>query len=110
MTMSRYISRRVLNAALPALFLAALGYFVYHTVQGENGLLALSDIEARLVEAEREATLLADQRVALERRISLLRGTSLDPDMLDELARRELGYAHPLDVVIPAEQDSFKRN
>lgn len=110
MRATRYISRRVLNAAVPAAFLAALGYFVYHTVQGENGLLALSEIETRLADAEREATALTARRAALERRISLVRGPSLDPDMLDELARRELGYAHPLEVVIPMKQNILKVN
>lgn len=110
MRVTRYISRHILNAAAPAVFLAALAYFVYHTVQGENGLLALSEIETRLVEADREAALLADRRAALERRISLVRGPSLDRDMLDELARRELGYAHPLDVVIPMKQNILKGN
>ncbi len=90
--------------------LAAMSYIMYHTVQGDNGLLALSEAEAGLAKAQQEALWVSARRAALERRISLARDASLDRDLLDELARRELGYAHPLDVVIPLERERLKGN
>jgi len=79
-----------------------MAYFFYHAVQGEHGLLALREINARAAELQPKAEALADHRRALEARVALLQPDSLDPDMLDEQARRRLGFVHPDEIVILA--------
>jgi len=93
-------TRRLRRAVPPALFIFLMAYFFYHAVQGEYGLLALKEIDARAEKlAERAAELRAERR-ALEARVALLRPDKLDPDMLDEQARRRLGFVRPGEIVI----------
>ncbi|WP_395687847.1 septum formation initiator family protein [Aestuariivirga sp.] len=78
---------------------ALLGYFAWHAFQGQRGMPyrdALAVDAARLME-KRDA-LVAD-RQRLEQRVALLRPESIDPDLLDELARGMLELAKPSDVV-----------
>lgn len=93
--------KRRLRAALPpALLIVLCAYFVYHALHGEHGLWALRELEARAITLEARAQEIAAQRAALEARVALLRPDSLDLDMLDEQARRQLGVLHPDEVVI----------
>jgi len=92
---------RRLRRALPsAVFIGMLAYFLYHAVQGEHGLLALRELNARAEQLQPQAVALAAERRALEARLALLQPDSLDPDMLDEQARRRLGFLHPDEIVI----------
>lgn len=77
-----------------------MAYFLYHAVQGEHGLLALRDLNARAAELQPKAEAAAARRAALEKRLALLQPDGLDPDMLDEQARKRLGFVHPDEIVI----------
>ena len=88
------------EARLPALFACLFAYLGYHLVQGDYGLFAWKQMQADLTTLEAQAADLKAERVALENRVKLMRSDSLDPDMLDEQARRVLGYIHPDDVLI----------
>lgn len=84
----------------PVIFATVFGYFGYHLVNGDRGLLAMVHLqrENRIADqnlAEAEAT-----RKIWELRVSELRNQSLDPDMLDERARILLNYAGKDDVII----------
>lgn len=92
--------RRLSRAAAPAAFLCLISYFGYHAVHGDHGLLALRDLNARAQAMEHQAAALADRRRQLETKVALLRPDNLDPDMLDERARRTLGFVHPDEIVI----------
>lgn len=90
-----------LRAALPPAFLILLcGYFVYHALHGDHGLLALRELETRAGTLGERAREVAARRAALESRVALLRPDSLDLDMLDEQARRQLGVLHPDEIAI----------
>ena len=92
---------RVLRAVAPPLLALGLtGYFVFHAFHGDHGVLARMRLERQVESLTRELELVRGEREAIEKRVSLLRPRSLDPDMLEERARRTLGYAHPNDVVI----------
>jgi cell division protein FtsB len=45
------------------------------------------------------------ERQALEDKVRRLRPDSLDPDLIDELARRHLSLAGPLDVIILLDEE-----
>ncbi|GER08098.1 cell division protein [Iodidimonas muriae] len=88
------------RAVVPALLIMVLGYFLFHAIQGEHGLLALRELEKKARVLELRAESMADKRQSLEARVALLRPDNLDPDMLDEQARRSLGFVHPDEVVV----------
>ena len=84
----------------PVIFATVFGYFGYHLVNGDRGLLAMVHLQrenqiANQNLAEAEAT-----RKIWELRVSELRNQSLDPDMLDERARILLNYADKDDIII----------
>ena len=85
---------------LPALTAVYLGYFGFHAFNGSYGILAKAEIEA---EAERLTLELAEvqaERAELDARAALLRPGGIDPDLVDELARRDLNVIAPNEVVI----------
>jgi len=83
-------------------FVAALlvGYFGYHAYHGNHGIVASRAFEQEAMQLERERNALRATREGWERRIALLKPESLDPDLVDELARRDLFFAHPNDLVV----------
>lgn len=88
------------RVGLPVLTAAFLGYFGYHALSGSYGLIALAGFEAEAAELEAELDELQAERGALEARAELLRPAGLDPDMVDELARRNLNVIAPNEFVI----------
>lgn len=93
----RYRSRQIV---LPVFGACVIGYFVYHSVQGDHGLLSYLRLNNEVKRAETVLANLTQERQELERRVGLLHPLSLDPDMLEEMARKSLNLATPDDVVI----------
>ena len=81
------IRRRARQITIPVIGACVLGYFVYHTVQGDRGLLAYWRMTQEVNRAQTTLNGLQGQREVLERRVSLLRSKGLDLDMLDQQAR-----------------------
>ncbi len=84
----------------PVLGLCAIGYFAYHGVHGDRGLIAWWKVKQRVVAAKEALILSENEREKLEKRVRLLNPGSLDPDMLEERARLMLNYGHTDDIVI----------
>ena len=87
------------------LWLVALGiglaaYFGYHALTGSRGLLAWRGLNAELASTRQELDALRAERTALAEKVARLRHDGLDADLIDELARRQLSLADPLDVII----------
>src|SRR5262249_45090737 len=80
--------------------MALLGYFGWHAFKGQRGYPYRDKLAAEEAALEAKYKMIEDQRLALEHRVSLLRPDSIDPDMLDELARAELEMASPAEVVV----------
>ena len=78
----------------PVLTVAILGYFSFHALNGEYGLIARARLEDKAVKLQAELEQLQTRRETLERRVVLLRPSSLDPDMIDERARASLNMVH----------------
>jgi cell division protein FtsB len=94
------LKKRVRYVAAPVLGACLMGYFSYHLVQGERGLIAWLRLSNDIREAKEEAATVRLQREVLERRVSHLRPESLDRDLLDERARATLNVALPNEIVI----------
>lgn len=96
----RELKRRARDVIGPVLGFCIVGYFVYHSIEGDRGLLAYVHLNERLSEAKAQLEEVQAERKALEHRVDLLRTDNLDPDMLDERAHAVLNYARPDEVVI----------
>lgn len=94
------IRQMTLDAILPGVVMCLIAYFCYHAVQGELGLLSYVRLERQKSSLEAEAVAVSAQRAALEHRVRLMAPDKVDPDLLDELSRYELGFAHPDEIVI----------
>lgn len=86
---------------IPAICGAAVAYFSYYAICGTRGLIALTDTQARLAVAHEELATLTDQRKRLEHRIELLQPGSVDPDLVQEIARSQLLGSSPGEIAVP---------
>jgi cell division protein FtsB len=84
----------------PVIFATLFGYFGYHLVNGDRGLLAMARLEREVQIANQNLAEAETTRKIWERRVGELRNQSLDADMLDERARALLNYARKDDIII----------
>jgi cell division protein FtsB len=89
------------RAAIPALALIIVGTFAGHAVAGPNGLLAWGGYHRALKDRQAELARIEAERVQLRHRSALLDPRKADPDMADELVRKDLGLVRPDEVIIP---------
>lgn len=101
MRIRRSVTRLFANLVIPALCAATVAYFGYYTIWGTRGLLALSDTHARLAVQQEQLASLKDDRARLEHRIKLLEPGSVDPDMVEEVARDQLLDSAPGQIAVP---------
>jgi cell division protein FtsB len=78
-----------------------IGNFAGYAIAGSNGLLALGDYRQQLASRQVELKRVEAQRSELLHRVALLDSRHVDPDMADELVRRDMGLARPDEVIIP---------
>ncbi len=91
---------RARHVLFPAFGVSAILYFAYHGINGDRGLLAWRELEQRVERERADLNRARRARETLEHRVKLLYSESLDPDMLDESARRLLNYGRPEEIVI----------
>jgi cell division protein FtsB len=89
------------RAALPALAVIIVSTFAGHAVAGPNGLLAWGGYHRALLERRAELAQLEQQKAQLRHHSQLLDPNKADPDMADELVRKDLGLVRPDEVVVP---------
>ena len=83
------------------LFVMMLAYGMLYFFKSDQGYNHLKNLSHEVAVAEADLKSVKSQREAIERRVVALRPDSLDLDLLDESARRELGYTAPDEVVLP---------
>ena len=91
----------VRRSAMPALALIVVGTFAGHAIAGPNGLLAWGGYHRALKERKAALAQLEQQKAQLRHRSALLDPRKADPDMADELVRKDLGLVRPDEVIIP---------
>jgi cell division protein FtsB len=100
MMVSRELRRRARALIGPVVGIALTGYFAYHLVGGDRGLLAWVQLE-RQIHAENDALEgLRTEHAALDLKVKNLTPDHLDPDLLDERVRSTLNLAAPDEIVI----------
>lgn len=91
------------RAVWPAVSLVIIGTFAGHAVAGPNGLLAWGGYHRDLAEKRTELAKLEAEREQLKHRSALLDPRKADPDMADELVRKDLGLVRPDEVIVSLE-------
>ncbi|WP_242140191.1 MULTISPECIES: septum formation initiator family protein [unclassified Sphingomonas] len=89
------------RAIAPAALMIVGLFFGGYAVFGPNGVLAYGDIERQLAVKQRQLALLDRNRGELKNRVALLDPRHADPDLADELARKDLGVVHQDEVIVP---------
>ena len=95
------LKRTLARAALPAAATMLIGFFGAYAVFGANGLLAYGDYQRQLAKRERVYQALDARRAVLRNRVALLDPDHANPDMVDEMTRKQLNVVRPDEVVVP---------
>ena len=89
------------RAILPAICILLIGYFVSHAINGPTGVIAWKDYKVQRAELQQQAAASAETRAAVERQVKLLDPRKVDPDLADELVRKNLNVVRPDEVIVP---------
>ncbi len=106
MAFGRELKRRGKSVLAPLLFLSLVGYFGWNATKGDHGLVAYTQRQQLLKQAQDELANAQKDRSEWERRITGLRSDHLDSDMLDERARAMLNLSDPADIIVPVTDSS----
>ena len=94
------MSRRGFDLIVCLGLLSLIGYLSWHAINGERSFSQAERIAERIETLGAEREKVRSERVALDARVALIRPESIDPDLLEELARVKLGFVGPNDVVL----------
>jgi cell division protein FtsB len=94
------VKRHTWQTVASALGACIVSYFLYHTIQGDRGWLAMLRLRQEVAMAQTDLSQLQKERQELEHRVALMRPNSLDPDLLDEKSRELLDYSKPGEIVV----------
>ena len=89
------------RVAMPALAVIVVGTFAGHAIAGPNGILAWGSYHRALKERQAELVQVEQERARLRHRSQLLDPRKADPDMADELVRKDLGLVRADEVIVP---------
>ena len=81
-------------------------YFAYHAFAGEQGLGHWSDMQASLEEKQAELGAIQKANDALRADIARLTPGTVDADLVELLAREDLGFVYPDEFVLMTDTKS----
>jgi cell division protein FtsB len=87
----------------PAVALLVVGTFAGHAIAGPNGLFAWRGYSQQLEVRKAELAALKEERAQLKHKSALLDPRRADPDLADEMVRKDLGLIRSDEVVVPLE-------
>ncbi|MBY8977616.1 septum formation initiator family protein [Rhodobacteraceae bacterium NNCM2] len=91
---------QIVTPGLSILIFAGLIVFGHSALYGQHGLSALRDAEQREVQMHAQLEDMRAERRRLANLVSRLGSENLDLDLLDERARRVLGYTRADEIII----------
>ena len=77
-----------------------IAYFAYHAFAGEQGLGSWTDKQTELADKKEVLESLVAENAALQKDIARLTPGQIDPDLVEYLARRDLGFVYPGELVL----------
>ena len=92
--------RGVAGGIFAIVVIALVCYLTFAALQGEHGLFSLFQVEAQEGRLRAEVSELKAERAILENKTRRLSTDTLDPDMLDEQARKVLALGRPDEIMI----------
>ena len=91
------------RAVWPVVALLVVGTFAGHAIAGPNGLFAWRGYSQQLEARKIELAALEAERDQLKHKSALLDPRKADPDLADEMVRKDLGLVRADEVVVPLE-------
>jgi len=88
------------RAAWPAVALLVVGTFAGHAIAGQNGLFAWRGYSEQLQVRKVELAALEAERNQLRHKSALLDPRKADPDLAEEMVRKDLGMVRADEVVV----------
>ena len=79
---------------------ALTAYFAYHAFAGEQGLGHWSNMQQRLDDKHTELAAIIAANDQLRADITRLAPGTVDPDLIEELARDDLGFVYPDEIIV----------
>ncbi len=80
--------------------LTMLGYFAWQAERGPRGFTYQRNLTEQLEKFTTQLEAIKGDRNTLEARVAELRPDAIDPDLLDEMARKNLGFVSTNQVVV----------
>ncbi len=81
--------------------LPIITYFIFHSIYGDRGIISYFSVSGQLEKSYETLESLRVTRMEIEHRLNLLK--SGDRDIIDEEARRTLGFATPEEKIFKAD-------
>jgi cell division protein FtsB len=94
------MQKQLFDRVVMALCLLLYGCFGWHYFYGSRSIAVQSQIEATQAELRVQLETEIEKKQQLEAQVTLLRPEHLDPDFLDEMARRILHYVDNRELII----------
>jgi cell division protein FtsB len=79
---------------------AVAGFFIWHAVNGDRGLKVSDEYEKSIAMLQKQLIATKQEHANWQHRIDLLRGTTIDRDLLEEEARSTLDRVRKDDLVV----------
>jgi cell division protein FtsB len=92
--------KRLFDGVVSFFCLLLYAYFSWHYYYGSRNLAVLAQTEQKAVEMRAELQKVIAIRQRLEAKVALLRPEHIDPDLLDEIARRILDYGSANELIV----------
>lgn len=87
----------------PAIALIIIAYFLGAAVTGDNGVLSWGDYRRQQAERTEQLSQLKAEEARLAHRARLLDPRAIDPDLAEEMTRRDLGVVRNDEVIVQLE-------
>ena len=100
MILIREAKKRGRQMVVPIFAAVISGYFAFHAVFGDRGVLAYADLSEQVRDAQIRLAEAQSQREALQSDVRLLQRGSLDLNLLEERVRAVLNYVDEDDMLI----------
>jgi cell division protein FtsB len=92
--------KRLFDGVVSFFCLLLYAYFSWHYYYGSRNLTILAKTETKTIQLRAELQKEIDIRQRLEAKVALLRPEHIDPDLLDEVARRILDYGSANELIV----------